>query len=267
MNAKPAPRRLDPLSEILLCPTTDVSPVAAGHPMIDPVRPPNHSPASAPQEAAPSLDVSVSPASGVTSATALNSSRASASGGLGAAAPQLARSRSAILDGARAALLDGGTRVTMSQIATEAGVAKATLYNHFRTRDDVFRALLVDEIDALIASVAHLELRQALLRTAAALSEHPLLEVLGGDELAVLAALARVDVTATGWQVVANATDNLLRRAGRSGTPTVLRWLSSFLVAPAELDDIEDDVQVLLAGLPEAPISIPDARTPRRVRR
>ena len=30
-----------------------------------------------------------------------------------------------------------GTKITMSQIAANAGVAKATLYNHFRTRDAV----------------------------------------------------------------------------------------------------------------------------------
>ncbi|MCW2541767.1 MAG: Transcriptional regulator, TetR family [Frankiales bacterium] len=243
MNAKPAPRRLDPLSEILLCPTTEVAAPVAGM-------------AAQPVSSAPA-----------DSAAAVSSGRTSIAGVHGAAAQQLARSRSAILVGARSALLSGGTRVTMSQIATEAGVAKATLYNHFRTRDDVFRALLVDEIDALIASIAHLELRQALLRAAAALSEHPLLEALGGDELALLADLARVDISAMGWQVVANATDNLLRRAGRAGTPTVLRWLSSFLVAPAEIDDIEADVAVLFAGLPEAPMRILDGATRPRVRR
>jgi hypothetical protein len=49
---------------------------------------------------------------------------------------------------------------------------------------------------------------------------------------------------------VAHAVEQLLRRSGRTGTPTVLRWLSSFIIAPAEEIDIAADVEVLIAGLP-----------------
>src|ERR1022692_2179669 len=55
----------------------------------------------------------------------------------------LARSRTAILTGAGRAVEVSGTRVSMAQIAAAAGVAKATLYNHFRTREEVLGALLI----------------------------------------------------------------------------------------------------------------------------
>lgn len=162
----------------------------------------------------------------------------------------VARSRACILDGARRAVEVGGSRITMTQIAASAGVAKATLYNHFRTRDDVLAALLREEIDSVIARIGHLELAAALTRAATELSTHPLLEALGGEDIAVLADLARVDVRSAGWLRVARATEHLLEQAGRRGTPTVLRWFSSFLIAPADDRDIAADVAVLVAGLP-----------------
>ena len=164
----------------------------------------------------------------------------------------MARSRAAILDGARNVVTANGTKVTMAQVAARAGVAKATLYNHFRTREDVLDALLLDEIDRLVGSMSHLELSQALTRAAVAVSEHPLLEALGGQDTTTLAELARVDVRAPGWARVARAVDELLRRSHRGGTPTVLRWLSSFVIAPADEIDIAADVAVLMAGLPPA---------------
>jgi hypothetical protein len=83
-------------------------------------------------------------------------------------------------------------------------------------------------------------------------SEHPLLEALGSHDPTALSVLARVDVRSDGWARIAQATDRLLVRHGRRGTPTVLRWLSSFVIAPAEAADIAADVSVLLAGLPPA---------------
>ena len=51
------------------------------------------------------------------------------------------RTRAALLDGARRAVESSGTKITMAQVAAAAGVAKATLYNHFRTREAVLDAL------------------------------------------------------------------------------------------------------------------------------
>jgi AcrR family transcriptional regulator len=171
----------------------------------------------------------------------------------------MARSRAAILSGAGRAVELSGTRMSMAQVAAAAGVAKATLYNHFRTREDVLNSLLVAEIDRLIGQLGHLELSEALLQAAVAISEHPLLEALGGEDTDTLAVLARVDVRSTGWMRVAEATEVLLARHGRRGAPTVLRWLSSFVIAPAEVCDIRADVAVLVAGLPPLRPEVGDA--------
>jgi AcrR family transcriptional regulator len=164
----------------------------------------------------------------------------------------MARSRAAILDGARDAVEANGTKITMAQVAARAGVAKATLYNHFRAREDVLAALLLDEIERLVSAVSQLELSQALTAAAVAVSEHPLLEALGGQDTTTLAVLARIDIRAPGWARVAQAVEQLLHRSGRAGTPSVLRWLSSFIIAPADEIDIAADVAVLMAGLPAA---------------
>lgn len=197
--------------------------------------------------AAPMAASVIPPRSAVSRAAA---SRAVA--GASRSAHAMARSRTAILDGARQAVAVDGIKITMGQVATTAGVAKATLYNHFRTREDVLGALLIDELQKLVAALSGLGLPEALTTAATAISEHPLLEALGGQDMTTLAALARVDVRTPGWALVADALERLLRQAGRGGTPTVLRWLSSFVIAPADNPDIAADVAVLLAGLPTA---------------
>jgi len=138
----------------------------------------------------------------------------------------------------------------MAQIAARAGLAKATLYNHYRDREEVLAELLLAEVDELIDAVAHLPLPVALAQAAIAISEHPLLEALGETDAEALSVLARVDVRGAGWARAAQATERLLARRGRRGTPTVLRWLASFVIAPADQDDIAADVAVLVAGLP-----------------
>ena len=62
-----------------------------------------------------------------------------------------------LLPGAARAFAEHGLRrSTMQSIAAAAGVAKATLYNHFRTKDEVAAALLAVELDRLTALAAGL---------------------------------------------------------------------------------------------------------------
>ncbi len=121
----------------------------------------------------------------------------------------------------------------MAQVAAAAGVAKATLYNHFRTREAVLDALLLDEVRALAERAAGLPLADALAATAAALSDSPLLRTLARIEPATVAALGRIDRTAAGWQRARAAVDAALAADSRGGADFVLRWLASFLLTPA----------------------------------
>ncbi|MCW2595705.1 MAG: transcriptional regulator, TetR family, partial [Jatrophihabitans sp.] len=144
----------------------------------------------------------------------------------------MSRTRVALLSGAARAVEVSGTKITMAQVAAAAGVAKATLYNHFRTREAVLAALVVDQAVALVDEHAGKALETALLDAAAAISRHPVARGLARVEPATLAALGRIDTGADGWQRARAAVAQALADASRGGTDTVLRWLASFLLSP-----------------------------------
>jgi AcrR family transcriptional regulator len=170
------------------------------------------------------------------------------------------RTRAALLSGAARAVAATGTKITMAQVAAAGGVAKATLYNHFRTREAVLAALVVQQVDALIDEQAGKPLGVALVDTATAISAHPVRAGLADLDPAVLAAVGRIDESAEGWQHARAAVAAALAGESRDGADTVLRWLASYLLTPAGPESIARDVAVLLAGLP-----VVDATTPVRV--
>jgi AcrR family transcriptional regulator len=160
------------------------------------------------------------------------------------------RTRAALLAGAARAVEVSGTKITMAQVAAAAGVAKATLYNHFRTREAVLAALVVHQVDAIIDEQAGKSLGVALIDAATAISTHPVRRGLVRVEPAVLAAVGRVDDSADSWQHARAAVGAALAAELRDGVDTVLRWLGSFLITEGEPESIARDVAVLLAGLP-----------------
>jgi AcrR family transcriptional regulator len=162
------------------------------------------------------------------------------------------RTRAALLAGAARAVEVSGTKITMAQVAAAAGVAKATLYNHFRTREAVIAALVVHQVDALIEAQAGKPLATALVDAATAIANSPVRRGLARVEPAVLAVVGRIDGSAEGWQHARAAVAAALAAESRGGTDTVLRWLASFVISDAGAQEIASDVAVLLAGLPVA---------------
>jgi len=163
----------------------------------------------------------------------------------------MSRTRAALLEGARRAVEESGTKITMSQVAGNSGVAKATLYNHFRTRDAVLAALLEAEVARIIELAGTAEdLAGALTLAASALSDSWLLRSLGRIEPSAVAALGRVDLTTPGWRSARDAVRDRLDRAEVGGSSTVLRWLSSFFLTPGDSAAIAADVITMVAGLP-----------------
>jgi AcrR family transcriptional regulator len=169
----------------------------------------------------------------------------------------MGRTRAALLDGARRAVEVSGTKITMAQVAAAGGVAKATLYNHFRTREAVLAALLEDEVAGLTAALADRPLADALAAAANTLSEHPLLRALAHLEPATLTRLGTIDRAARGWQLAREGVDAALAAASRGGTDLVLRWLASFVLSPADAATIAEDLAILLVGLPDGPAAAP----------
>jgi AcrR family transcriptional regulator len=73
--------------------------------------------------------------------------------------PQRADARrnfDALLAAARDVFADEGTEASLEEIARRAGVGIGTLYRNFPTRQDLFEAVYVDEVDALARTAEEL---------------------------------------------------------------------------------------------------------------
>jgi AcrR family transcriptional regulator len=150
----------------------------------------------------------------------------------------MGRTREAALSGASAAVAKYGSRkATMGDIAIMAGIAKATLYNHFRTRDDVYAAVVLAEIDA-IAAIAESSgsFDVAVLAAATALADNAAVRRVARDEPAVLAALATPG-EGPGWVAARGHIARMLAAANCESTPAavdlVLRYLATQLLSPS----------------------------------
>jgi AcrR family transcriptional regulator len=166
----------------------------------------------------------------------------------------MARTRSAVLDGTvRAVEKHGARRTTMADIAMLAGVAKGTLYNHFRTKEAVYAAAVdaaVRSLGAECAVVAGEDLVEALVLAADRIGTDPALRRVAAEEPAVLAALVTVADDGA-WVAVRAAVADVLAAAG-VGSDTarlelVVRWLVSFVATPGP--HLQEQAAVLAAAL------------------
>src|SRR5688500_19699011 len=142
----------------------------------------------------------------------------------------MGRTRLGLLTGAARAFAEHGVRrSTMQAVAAAAGVAKATLYNHFRTKDDVVGALLAAELDRLIALAAALPLDQALAALSDELGAHPVLRRLAGTEPEVLTALLGAE--AERWAELIGRLAGALH-LDADGAELAGRWLLGVVLQP-----------------------------------
>jgi AcrR family transcriptional regulator len=142
----------------------------------------------------------------------------------------MGRTRLGLLAGAARAFAEHGLRrSTMQSIAAAAGVAKATLYNHFRTKDEVVAALLAAELDRLIALAAALPLDQALAALSDELGAHPVLRRLAGTEPEVLTALLGAE--AERWAELIGRLAGALQ-LDADGAELAGRWLLGVVLQP-----------------------------------
>jgi AcrR family transcriptional regulator len=142
----------------------------------------------------------------------------------------MGRTRLGLLAGAARAFAEHGLRrSTMQSVAAAAGVAKATLYNHFRTKDDVARALLARELDRLTALASGLTTDQALATLSDELGMHPVLRRLAETEPEVL-----TSVLAVGSERWAELTGRLGVALGVDDDSAELaaRWLLGVVLQP-----------------------------------
>jgi AcrR family transcriptional regulator len=148
----------------------------------------------------------------------------------GRAGSGMNRTRAGLLAGAARAFAENGLRrSTMQSIAAAAGVAKATLYNHFRTKDEVVAALLALELDRLTAAAGALPTEQALATLSDELGAHPVLRRLAETEPETLAAMLTV-----GPERWADLTSRLALalRIDPDDADLLARWLAGVVLQP-----------------------------------
>jgi AcrR family transcriptional regulator len=154
----------------------------------------------------------------------------------------------------------------MGDIALVAGIAKATLYNHFRTREELYAAVLDFEVEAVAAAAAAVEVSAAdpVSRCAAVLAEaarlvgaHPAVRKIATGEPAVLAALATPG-DGPAWTLARTRASAILTAygipAGPAAVELVVRYLASAMLRPLSVDDALTGATLLTAGLASAPV-------------
>ena len=151
----------------------------------------------------------------------------------------MVRTRAAVLEGAARSVSEYGSRhATMADIATFGGIAKATLYNHFRRKPEVYAALISSEIRRVAdecSVLAAADLGTALAFAAEQAATHPAVRRVAADEADVLGAM----LTASdddAWSLARAGVATVLSAAGRTAhdghVDLVLRWVASHLAAP-----------------------------------
>jgi AcrR family transcriptional regulator len=168
----------------------------------------------------------------------------------------MARTRAAVLDGAAQAVEKYGARkTTMADIASLSGVAKATVYNHFRTKEDLFRAAVeagIRDAGLACAAIAATDLTRALATAAERVGSVPALRRIALEEPALLAHFAVASDSAP-WRAARQAADAVLAAAGRRPDPAsadlLVRWVASHVGTPAVDGHVEYEAWLLATAL------------------
>jgi AcrR family transcriptional regulator len=170
------------------------------------------------------------------------------------------RTRTAILEATAGCLERYGVRkTTMSDVASKGGVAKATLYNHFRTKDDLLRALVLSRVEALASECSELAaagLGPALEHAGGWLDAYRPLRRVAADDPGLLAALG----TPGGgrlWDAARAAVETVLRESGAPSDAVavdlVLRWLCGHVMWAGSAEEVTAGARLLAVGLGRAP--------------
>lgn len=168
----------------------------------------------------------------------------------------MGRGHEAALRGALAAVEKYGSRkATMGDIAMLAGIAKATLYNHFRTRDDVYLAVVANEVGR-ISSAARAKLGEglevAIAEAARLIGEQAAVRKVAVDDPAALAALATPGDGAA-WIAARTDIAAALSDRGYVDSPAavdlVLRYLASQLLAPSTAENRTSGAALLTSAV------------------
>jgi AcrR family transcriptional regulator len=139
------------------------------------------------------------------------------------------KSRAAILAGAKALIAEVGSyQANMIDIASRAAVSRATVYNHFTDKSEMYRQLLESEIirlGELARSAANPA--EALYQLSCAISSDPALGKMISTDPVDIAHLVRVTSDPL-W----NLARETLRNIFGQNSEIILRWLLGQIASP-----------------------------------
>jgi AcrR family transcriptional regulator len=166
----------------------------------------------------------------------------------------MGRTRVALLEAALVAIEKyGARRATMGDIATLANVAKGTLYNHFRSKDEVYAEAARAAVTSLgerAAVVARTDgLGAALSVAAGAVATSSVLARLRADEPAVLGTA----LSGSAGDGTRAAVESVLAAAGLANAPAaveiVTRWLIGYAAGSVDVASLAAVADRLAEGL------------------
>ncbi len=167
----------------------------------------------------------------------------------------MARTRDAILAATEACVAEGGARATtMSAVALRGRVAKATLYNHFRTKSELLDAVVLARVESCrTAALAAPDLIGSLRGAASSIRGLSAVHGLAAHDPAALARLTGAS-DGPAWTAARAAVAEVLDRHGRStdipSRDLVLRWLVSQLMWAGADAEADLAAAIMAAGLP-----------------
>ena len=156
------------------------------------------------------------------------------------------KSRSAILAGAKSLIAElGSYQANMIDIAARAAVSRATVYNHFTDKSEMFSALIESEINRLSQEAkSSATPADALYLLSRAISEDPALATLRTTDPLDIARLVSKSDHAL-WKLVSTRLHELFG----NHSELVLRWLLGQLAAPLSASESRAQADQLVFAL------------------
>ena len=170
-----------------------------------------------------------------------------------AGSTRLASTRSALVGACRTVVALKGLRgLTMSGVADASGLARATVYNHVRDREELLAVMTIAMRTEFVSlAQSHTSAREGLAALAHWIALGPALNGLREFNAQSLVGLASAVVAFP--EDIALEVMNVLGAWGvhsdLSAAEAAIRWLSSYLLAPGTASERETGADLLAASL------------------
>ena len=158
------------------------------------------------------------------------------------------RTRSAILEGTKSLIATVGLqRTNMIEIADCSEVSRATLYNHFRDKNSVLRALLENEVERVLQLVeGEISPAQALVHLSSEISSDPALAMMRKTDPAILAQLF-ISIEDSFWQKIHSGLHRFLKNENLAQIAQL--WLVGQVFQPVTGEQAREQAHAIASSM------------------